>query len=58
MELLKVVTALGVISGVFYVDVSMVPAVSMTNALYENVIFSFFTVDDSLDFTSGILLIK
>jgi hypothetical protein len=53
MELLKVVTALGVISGVFYVDVSMVPAVSMTNALYENVIFSFFTVDDSLDFTSG-----
>ncbi|XP_046649989.1 cyanophycinase-like [Daphnia pulicaria] len=49
----KVVTALGVISGVFYVDVSMVPAVSMTNALYENVIFSFFTVDDSLDFTSG-----
>jgi hypothetical protein len=53
MELLKVVTALGVISGVFYVDVSMVPAASMTNALYENVIFSFFTVDDSLDFTSG-----
>lgn len=53
MKLLKVVTALGAISGVFYVDVSMVPTVSMTNALYENVIFSFFTVDDSLDFTSG-----
>lgn len=53
-KLLKVVTALGAKSGVFYVDVSSVPTVSMTNALYENVVFSFFTVDDSLDFTSGI----
>ena len=50
----KVVTALGAKSGVFYVDVSSVPFVSMTNALYENIVFSFFTVDDSFDFNLGI----
>ena len=48
-------TASGAVSGVFYTDVSDIPTPSITNALYENVTFSFFTVNDTLDLNSGVL---
>ena len=47
-------TAHGAGSGVFYTDVSDIPTESITNALYENVTFSFYTVNDTLDLNSGL----
>ncbi len=46
-------TALWAVSGVFHLDVSDIPTQSIANALYENVTFSFFTVDDVIDLTTG-----
>lgn len=46
-------TALWAVSGVFYMDVSEIPTPSITNALYENVTFSFFTLEDVVDLTTG-----
>ncbi|KZS13199.1 Uncharacterized protein APZ42_021629 [Daphnia magna] len=49
----KVLTEMGTTSGAFYVDVSNVPVGAGAAASYDNVDFSFFTVDDSFDFTAG-----
>ncbi|EFX76327.1 hypothetical protein DAPPUDRAFT_306257 [Daphnia pulex] len=49
----KVMTARWAVSGVLYLDVSDIPTQSIANALYENVTFSFFTVDDVIDLTTG-----
>ncbi|KAI9564893.1 hypothetical protein GHT06_008634 [Daphnia sinensis] len=48
----QVITAPLAVTGVLFFDVSDIPTPSITNALYENVTFSFFTVDDVFDFTS------
>ncbi|XP_057371028.1 cyanophycinase-like [Daphnia carinata] len=49
----KVITAEVSLSGVFFVDVSTVPAESSSTATYEKIPFSFFTVNDTIDLTSG-----
>lgn len=49
----QVITAEVSLSGVFFVDVSTVPAESSSKATYEKIPFSFFTVNDTIDLTSG-----
>jgi cyanophycinase len=42
------------VSGVFIVDVSTVPVESGPTATYDQIPFSFFTVNDTIDLTTGI----
>nr|CAH0110282.1 unnamed protein product [Daphnia galeata] len=48
----KVITADVSVSGVFIVDVSNVPAESVAKATYDQIPFSFFTVNDTIDLTT------
>jgi hypothetical protein len=43
------------VSGVFIVDVSNVPAGSVAKATYDQIPFSFFTVNDTIDLTTGLV---
>ena len=46
------------VSGVFIVDVSTVPVESGPKATYNQISFSFFTVNDTIDLTTGAVFIK
>ena len=47
------ITAPVSVSGVFLIDVSSVPADSGLNAIYEKIPFSFITINDTIDLTTG-----